>query len=84
MLNHNSSNSERLGELINLAGKMLRNPRLCVGFGISTPEQAKEVGKMADGVIVGSACVRTIGGSEIPIETAREIARSFREALNKK
>lgn len=28
------------------------------GFGISTPEQAAEVGKMADGVVVGSAIVK--------------------------
>ncbi|MDD6238512.1 MAG: tryptophan synthase subunit alpha, partial [Oscillospiraceae bacterium] len=26
-----------------------------IGFGISTPEQAKEMAKLADGVIVGSA-----------------------------
>jgi tryptophan synthase alpha subunit len=37
---------------------------------------------LADGVIVGSACVTTIGGSEKPVETAREFARNFREALN--
>jgi len=28
------------------------------GFGISTPEQAAEVGRLADGVVVGSAIVR--------------------------
>ena len=54
---------------------------VCVGFGISTPEQAREVGRMADGVIVGTACVRTIGGSESPVDAARELARMFREAL---
>ncbi len=31
-----------------------------VGFGINTPEQAKEIGKIADGVIVGSAIVKII------------------------
>lgn len=31
---------------------------VCVGFGISTPEQAALVGRFADGVIVGSAIVR--------------------------
>lgn len=30
---------------------------LAVGFGISTPEQARAVGKIADGVVVGSALV---------------------------
>ncbi len=37
-----------------------RDPRIpvAVGFGLSTPDQAAEVGRMADGVIVGSAIVR--------------------------
>ena len=54
---------------------------VCVGFGIGTPEQAKEVGKMADGVIVGTACVKTVGESETPVETARQFAESFKSAL---
>jgi len=33
---------------------------IAVGFGISTPDQAKEISKTADGVIVGSAIVRII------------------------
>jgi tryptophan synthase alpha chain len=35
-------------------------PPVCVGVGVSTPEQAAEVGSVADGVIVGSALVRRI------------------------
>jgi tryptophan synthase alpha chain len=54
---------------------------VCVGFGIGTPEQAKAVGAFADGVIVGSACVKTIGESAKPVETAREFAREFHRAL---
>ncbi len=54
---------------------------VCVGFGIGTPEQAKAVGAIADGVIVGSACVRTIGESKTPVETARAFAKSFADAL---
>ncbi|NOH02785.1 MAG: tryptophan synthase subunit alpha [Chloroflexi bacterium] len=72
--------AEGLGELIAQVREHTSAP-VCVGFGIGTPEQAREVGKMADGVIVGSACVKTIGGSEKPVETAGEFARSFREAL---
>ena len=34
---------------------------LAVGFGISSPEQAAEVGEYADAVVVGSAIVRRIG-----------------------
>jgi tryptophan synthase alpha chain len=33
---------------------------LAVGFGISTPDQVKEVSRVADGVIVGSAIVKII------------------------
>ncbi len=54
---------------------------VCVGFGIGTPQQAKAVGVLADGVIVGSACVREIGTSQNPIETAREFAQKFKQAL---
>jgi tryptophan synthase alpha chain len=39
---------------------------VCVGFGISSPAQAASVGRLADGVIVGSAIVRLVeqhGGS---------------------
>jgi tryptophan synthase alpha chain len=34
---------------------------LAVGFGISTPEQAGQVGRIADAAVVGSAFVRLIG-----------------------
>lgn len=33
---------------------------VCVGFGISTPDQAREVALSADGVVVGSAIVKVI------------------------
>lgn len=35
-------------------------PRVCVGLGVSTGEQAAEVARYADGVIVGSALVRPL------------------------
>ena len=34
---------------------------VAVGFGISTPDQAAEVAKESDAVVVGSAIVRRIG-----------------------
>ena len=73
--------SEGLGDLIAQVREHTSAP-VCVGFGIGTPEQAKGVGKMADGAIVGTALVKTIGGSENPVETAREFAMSFRSALD--
>ncbi|MEX0830829.1 MAG: tryptophan synthase subunit alpha [Nitrospirales bacterium] len=39
--------------------RMSKKP-VAVGFGISTPEQAHNVAQFADGVIIGSALVRTI------------------------
>ncbi len=54
---------------------------VCVGFGISTPEQARVIGRVADGVIVGTTCVKTIGSSAAPVATAREFAAEFHMAL---
>ena len=73
--------SNDLGELISRVRAHTSAP-VCVGFGISTPEQAVQVGQLADGVIVGSACVKTIGGSKTPVETAKQFAAEFRGALN--
>ncbi len=42
-----------VGRVRKLTGKPL-----CVGFGISTPEQARQVARVADGVIVGSRLVQ--------------------------
>jgi len=75
-----TSISDGLGDLIARVREHTSAP-VCVGFGIGTPEQARQVGALADGVIVGSACVKTIGGSEKPIEAAREFAKSFADAL---
>jgi tryptophan synthase alpha chain len=75
-----TSLAQGLGDLIATVREHTSVP-VCVGFGIGTPEQAKEVGQMADGVIVGTACVRTIGSSKTPVETAKEFARNFSSAL---
>jgi len=40
--------------------RLVTTTPLCVGFGVSTPEHAAAVGKLADGVLVGSAIVRLI------------------------
>src|SRR5256885_7059430 len=40
--------------------RLVSTKPVCVGFGVSTPEQVGIVGKLADGVVVGSAIVRTI------------------------
>ncbi len=40
--------------------KSLSEIPVCVGFGVSTPEQAKQIGAYADGVVIGSAIVDRI------------------------
>jgi len=76
-----TSISEGLGDLIARVREHTSAP-VCVGFGISTPGQARQVGALADGVIVGSACVKAIGESQTPVETAKQFATGFRSALS--
>ena len=52
---------------------------ICVGFGISRPEQAAAVGRLADGVVVGSALVRA---AEAGVGEALALARGLRAALD--
>ena len=54
---------------------------LAAGFGISTPEQAGVVAKMADGVVVGSAIVRMIEKNATDAEL-EAFARSLRDKMN--
>jgi tryptophan synthase alpha chain len=49
---------------------------VAVGFGISSPEQAAEVGRVADGVIIGSRLVRLVAEA-IDIDTALAEASDF-------
>lgn len=53
-----------------------------VGFGISTPEQAKKISKSADGVIVGSAIVKLCAKyGEAAASHLYEYVKSMKEAL---
>lgn len=54
---------------------------VAVGFGISTPEQAAEVGRYADGIIVGSALLDAVDGSSDKSAAAASFVRSLELAL---
>jgi tryptophan synthase alpha chain len=54
---------------------------VCVGIGISNPEQAVRVCEVADGVVVGSALVRRLLEGEGP-EGAAEFVGSLRRAID--
>jgi tryptophan synthase alpha chain len=52
---------------------------VCIGFGISRPEQARAVARLGDGVVVGSAIVRAADES---VDAAIRLATSLRRAID--
>jgi tryptophan synthase alpha chain len=52
---------------------------ICVGFGVSQPEQAQAVARLADGVVVGSAIVRA---ADEQVEAAITLAAALRAAID--
>lgn len=73
--------SELPPELLEEAKRLRRRVALplAVGFGISTPEQARAVGKVADGVVVGSALVRIIEDGVGSSDLVRDFGRKALE-----
>lgn len=74
---------EGLAELVAAAKENAGVP-VAVGFGIGTPEQAGEVGRIADGVIIGSRLVRAAGeagSAGAAAEAVGEFLRDARAAL---
>lgn len=70
-----------IGSMVRLVKAEKQIP-CAVGFGISTPEQARKMGAYADGVIVGSAIVKLCGtyGTEC-VQPIAEYVRSMKVAL---
>ena len=56
---------------------------LCVGFGISNPEQARRVARIADGVIVGSRLIQLIE-EDATLSSLKALTISLRKALGLK
>jgi tryptophan synthase alpha chain len=55
-----------------------------VGFGISTPEQVAEIGRFADGAVVGSALIDLIEAAETPgpaVASVSEFVAKLKRAL---
>jgi tryptophan synthase alpha chain len=61
--------------------KALTNTPVCVGFGISTPAQAAEVGRMADGAIVGSRLVQAMD-EDPSLEEVCRLVKNMKQALH--
>ncbi|KAL6210626.1 hypothetical protein ACLB2K_015858 [Fragaria x ananassa] len=79
-----ASVNERVPALLREIKEATSKP-VAVGFGISKPEQAKQVaGWGADGVIVGSAIVKILGDANTPEEGLKELeifTKSLKSAL---
>ena len=70
------------GSIVQAVAKLKANTDLpiAVGFGVRTPEQAAEVAKVADGVVVGSAIVDVIAAAaERGTDPAPDVARLVKE-----
>jgi len=55
---------------------------LCVGFGISTPEQASQIARIADGVIVGSRIIQLMEIGD-DFTSLAKLVRGLRDSINK-
>jgi tryptophan synthase alpha chain len=64
-----------------LVGRVRKHSDLpvCVGIGVSNPEQAATVARFADGVIVGTALVRRLG--EAGVEGVRALTAELSSAI---
>ncbi len=65
--------------------RALTDKPICVGFGISGPEQAQDVARLADGAIVGSAIVNTVEAHldrpERIVPATRDFVRNLVDAV---
>lgn len=70
-----------IGEMVRLV-KEVNDIPCAVGFGISTPEQAKKMADLSDGAIVGSAIVKLIGkyGREA-VPYVKEYVKNMKDAI---
>lgn len=72
--------SDGLGDFIGRV-RATTNTALAVGFGISTPEQAAEIGRIADGVIVGSALINAVDAADDKPAAAAAYVQAMAAAL---
>ncbi len=61
--------------------KIQTDTPVCVGFGISRPSQAREVTRIADGVIIGSALVSMIEENPADLDRIGAFVRDVRAAV---
>jgi tryptophan synthase alpha chain len=72
-------------EKIELLKKQTSLP-ICVGFGIKTPEQAKQASEIGDGIIIGSAFVKiieeNINDENLILSKISDLTKNVRKAID--
>jgi tryptophan synthase alpha chain len=71
---------EDLGSFVSQVRGIAQQP-LCLGFGISTPDQASMIARLADGVIVGSKIIQLME-NDSSLSSVGEFVASLREAID--
>jgi tryptophan synthase alpha chain len=71
------------GGLSDFVGRVRRatSTPIAIGFGVSTPQQAREVSGVADGVIVGSALVQIVDRAEDKPQAAAQFIHELKSAM---
>jgi len=70
---------EELEGFVSRVRKRTEKP-LCIGFGVSTPEQARRISKVANGVIVGSRIIQLLDEDK-SLKNVHSFIKCLREAL---
>ena len=66
------------------AAKKMTDKPICVGFGVSSPEQVRSITRVADGVIVGSAIIKELEknkGRQTAVAKAAQFVRRLTRVL---
>lgn len=74
---------EGVRELVSRIREQTATP-ICVGFGLSRPEQVRAVAAVADGVIVGSALVKMVEDAPQAFERVGAFVRDLRSAIDQR
>jgi tryptophan synthase alpha chain len=70
-----------LDTFVSRVREIARQP-LCVGFGISTPQQARQIATIADGIIVGSRIIQLMESSDDNFASVQDFIVELRNALD--
>jgi tryptophan synthase alpha chain len=72
--------TDNLGAFVDRVRHATTTP-IAIGFGVSTPEQAADIGRFADGVIVGSRLVQIVDRAQDKPAAAAQFVRDLKSAM---